>query len=507
MPNPLLQVSRNHTFTNKHRNVSIVADSFYDVFNLWADAPAPPVNDWRPGLQGLRAVVAEAERLGRRVRAVGGAWSLSEAAITCDIMVNTKPLNFIDLGFRAENVHSSFIGDPNALCFVQCGASVMELYQFLESRNFTLPTGGASNGQTIAGAVSTGTHGAANGLGSMQDYILGMHIVVDGGRHVWLERKSRPAVSQQFCDKLGAALLQDDALFEAAVVSFGTFGIIHAYLFEAEPLYLLEKHLIRVDYDQIRKVLTTLDVSQLGLPDGASLPFHFEVIIDPYHTSSGDKGAYVRFMYKRPFQKLPSSPSAGGVIQGDDVMALLGGITDPAPNVVPTLLPHILGLQLKLVSKALGTPGQHFGPTDLRGFIMSTELGVALADAESAVDAILQVAQGFPWGGFPALRFVKGSSATLAFTHFSPTTCTIEIPSAGCSRTKAAFERIWTELHRRNIPFTLHWGQCLRPGAIHYPSAYGARVQRWVTARQSFLKSSAAQRLFGSDWFDQLAFA
>jgi hypothetical protein len=70
MPNPLITVLKNHPFTNKHQNVSVTADSFYDVFNLWADAPAPAKNDWRPGLQGLRAVVAEAERAGKRVRAL-----------------------------------------------------------------------------------------------------------------------------------------------------------------------------------------------------------------------------------------------------------------------------------------------------------------------------------------------------------------------------------------------------------------------------------------------------
>jgi FAD/FMN-containing dehydrogenase len=507
MPNPLLTVLRNHDWRNKHQNVTVTADSFYDVFNLWADAPAPPKNDWRPGLQGLRAVVGEAERTGKRLRGLGGAWSLSEAAITRDIMVNTKALNFVELGLRASSLDAAFSGDRAALCFTQCGTSVMELYQFLEGRGFTLPTGGASNGQTIAGAVSTGTHGAANAVGAMQDFILGMHLIVDGGRHVWIERASKPVVSEAFCHTLGAALRRDDELFDAAVVSFGSFGMIHAFLFQAEPLYLLEKSVMRVDYEVAKRTLGTLDVTPLNLSDGAALPFHYEVLLDPYNTGAGQQGAYIRYMYKRPFQAGSSSAGGGGgLTPGDDAMGFLGAITNPAPEVVPLIIGHILSAQLKPVTQVLGTPGQQFGPTDTRGFVMSTEIGVALSDAENAVDAVLEVARTFPWAGFPAVRYVKGSGATLPFTHFSPITCTIELPSAGSDRTKLAFERVWVELHRRNIVFTLHWGQCLRPSAIHFSSAYGARVARWQSARQGLL-GSAGRQTFSSDWLEKLNLA
>lgn len=501
MPSPLLTVQNDHAFRNKHENVALAVGTFYDVHNLWADAPAPARNDWRPGLQGLRAIVAEAERTGKSVRALGGAWSLSEAAINRQIMVNTKNLNFIELGFRSENLDPAFTGDRSALCFAQCGASVMELYQYLEPRGFTLPTGGASNGQTIAGAVSTGTHGAAHAVGAMQDFILGLHVVIDGGRHVWIERKSRPAVSAAFCQALNAELRRaDDELFEAAIVSFGSFGVIHAVLFEAEPLYLLERTVIRRDYTDVRKTLNTFDMTPLGFSD---VPFHYEIILDPYHTGAGERGAYVRSMRKLPFHAAPAE-RASRIVPGDDAMGFLGSVTNVAPEVVPLIIAHVLSLKVPEVQGVLGTPGQQFGPTDSRGFIISIEIGVAQCDAEKAVDAVITVAREFPWAGFPAIRFVKASTATLAFTHFAPVTCTIEVPSAGSDRTKAAFERIWVELHRRNIVFTLHWGQCLRPAAVHFPTAYGNRVSRWQAARRALL-GDTGQRLFNSDWLVKLS--
>ena len=58
-------------------------------------------------------------------------------------------------------------------------------------KNFT----GASNGQTIVGAMSTGAHGSSFDVGAVQDYIIGMHLIVGPNRHIWLERKSAPVVA------------------------------------------------------------------------------------------------------------------------------------------------------------------------------------------------------------------------------------------------------------------------------------------------------------------------
>jgi hypothetical protein len=118
---------------------------------------------------------------------------------------------------------------------------------------------------------------------------------------------------------------------------------------------------------------------------------------------------------------------------------------------------------------------------------MSTEIGVPLAEAENALDAVIEVATEFPWGGFPALRFVKRSKALLAFTHFAPVTCTIELPSVGSARSQEAFERIWDELEHRGIRYALHWGQMLRVDPARLLGAYGVRLNRWLAARRSFL--------------------
>ena len=134
--------------------------------------------------------------------------------------------------------------------FAQCGTTVLELNQVLEAKGLALPTSGASNGQTIAGAIATGTHGAANSVGAMQDFVVGLHVIGEDGRHYFIERASRPVVSPSFVARLGAEVRRDDQLFDAALVSFGSFGLVHAVLLEVVPLYVLERHVRSYDFER-----------------------------------------------------------------------------------------------------------------------------------------------------------------------------------------------------------------------------------------------------------------
>ena len=53
-------------------------------------------------------------------------------------------------------------------------------------------------------------------------------------------RASKPVVNDAFVEQLGARLVRDDDIFHAAVVSFGTFGIIVAMAIETAPIYQLQ---------------------------------------------------------------------------------------------------------------------------------------------------------------------------------------------------------------------------------------------------------------------------
>lgn len=53
---------------------------------------------------------------------------------------------------------------------------------------WALETAGGAAGQTIFGALTTGTHGGDFRLPPMADAVEAMHLVTDGGAHYWIER-------------------------------------------------------------------------------------------------------------------------------------------------------------------------------------------------------------------------------------------------------------------------------------------------------------------------------
>jgi FAD/FMN-containing dehydrogenase len=508
-PKPLVSFERGYPWRNKHRNVEQSAERLYNAWNRTSTGQEPAQKRWKAGLNALRQIVLDAEAQKRRVRAYGGGWSLSDAAACPDFLVNTKPLNYVSIGLTKSQVLAGWADRAPRLVFAQCGIHVMELHTAVEGAGLALPTSGASNGQTFAGAVATGTHGGAWNFGSMQDFVRGIHLVIERGRHLYLERASDPVVSKAYVDTLGAELRRDDALFDAALVSFGSFGIVHGLLFEAVPIYELIKHRFRADHAEALG-FTGLDFAAFarvrpGLPP--AFPYHFELTLNPYRAKAKERGAFVTAMYAMPGGKAKRDAAAsGGLEPGDDVLGFLGALTNAAPAAIPELTSRLAEAQLTNAKGERATPGKTFGSTSIRGNVLSSELAVSLADSRAALETIVRVAQAFPFPGLVAARFVKASQATLAFTRFAPVSCTIELPGAGSSRTTAFHTRVFKALDQAGIPFTLHWGQCgdFTPSRVR--AMYGASLDAWLDARRKLL-SPAGRRLFSNAFLDRLGLA
>jgi hypothetical protein len=499
VPEPFIRIERDATWINKHENVRGRVAHYYDVWNRWADQTLDPI-PWRPGMAGLQRAIRDAKAADASIRAFGGSWSLSHAAYNPQFMVNTKPLAALDIGLRPENLVAGY-AHPERLLFAQCGCTVEDVHDALEARGLALATSGASDGQTLAGAISTGTHGAANQVGGMQDTVLGIHLLTENGDPLWIERASRPVVSERFLKLIDTPIANlrraDDDLFDAALVSFGSFGIVHAYLIEAQPLYSLEAYTRQMDFARAKEALATLNVASLDLPGGAALPYHFEIDLNLYRLGRGERGAYVRFMYKRDGgTPAPPAPLPGGHRPGDDVLGIIGTLSDAAPALIPTLVTKLMDGNLPSFEAVRATPGYTFGPTTIRGQGLSTEMGFQLKDAVAAVEIIAGVAALEPFGAVVGVRYVKGSAALAAFTHH-PTTCTIEIQAVNSQRSMEAYRRIWSRLDAAGISFTLHWGQVLPYEPVRYRQAYGARLDRWLVQKSKVL-SVAGRKQFSN---------
>jgi hypothetical protein len=490
-------------WTNKHNNVTQDVQRLYRPLNRAANCTRlPQGSEWEPGLDALKAIIREAERQKKRVRAVGGTWSLSRVATCPDLMIDTSPLNY-HAPIAPAHVLPACPLSPKQLFFAQCGTSVMELNTDLQARGLCLRTSGASQGQTICGAFSTGTHGSAIDFGAMQDYVVGIHLLVDGGRSYWLEAASRPIVTDSFCEKLGAERLAEDDTFHAALVSFGCFGVIHAVLLEVEELYSLKVQRTYHDWDEIKPLARTLDFTKTPpcLPQNVR-PFHFEVDVNPYSIKKGQKGASVLWMEKLPYAPVPLCADENSELS-IDVLAVVGGLSTTIPAGIPELTKLFFHSAFGALAPCdQGPRGNVFNATTIKGKSMSCEIGVSLERSVEAMEVLAKLAEQHPFPGLLCMRYVCASSAPLAFTKFAPVTCTIELPAAGSSRTSGYYSRAFQRLEETNIPYTLHWGQMnnFDGGAVR--RMWGSGVDAWLVARRRLLATPTARYRFSSPFIE-----
>ena len=77
--------------------------------------------------------------------------------------------------------------------------------------------------QSIAGAISTGTHGTGKGIGNMATQLVGMRFITAEGRILEITQQSHPS------------------LFKAAQVSLGSLGILSQVTLQLQPAYRLHE--------------------------------------------------------------------------------------------------------------------------------------------------------------------------------------------------------------------------------------------------------------------------
>jgi FAD/FMN-containing dehydrogenase len=480
-------------WVNRHETfVQPIAD-LYDLGNRNSGDALADYNDATKGIQGI---IKEAIDTGRELRAVGGEWSWTKIAATDGILLNTKPLN---LSFRIgqHNLSTAYTNSPDGLYFAQCGVSVKEVNDRLRKHGRSLRTTGASNGQTIVGAMSTGTHGAAIDVGSIPDYVVGLHIITSPTKHIWLERSSYPVVSATFAGKLNTQIVQDDDLFNAAVVSFGSFGFIHGVLLESDPLFLYEAYRVKLPVnDTLFQLMETLDFTDSLLPNGSERPYHFQVLINPYDNKNE---AYVTTMYKRPFDAGYKPPPAfkPGLGPGDDAPTFIGAITSLLPAVVPAMVSKLVAASCAPYGKTTGCHADFFTNTDTHGKVMSMAIGVPASVVRKVTDMLVELnKEEGPFAGVFAYRFVKGTAATLGFTRFS-VTCIIELDGVFSGPTNHFYQAFWKALIKENIPHTFHWGKIFEADDAHLRHMYSDKsVNQWLMARKQILEEESCRKVF-----------
>lgn len=136
----------------------------------------------------------------------------------------------------------------------------------LGKNGFALKNMGSFDGQTIAGAVNTSTHGTGVGLSSIADSVKSVEIATvpesaSGDPIVRLYRiepddgiTDREAF-EQAVDTHEMELIQDDDIFRSVVVGYGSMGVVYAYTLEVIDNYWLKEETELMDWKTLKSKL------------------------------------------------------------------------------------------------------------------------------------------------------------------------------------------------------------------------------------------------------------
>ncbi|HQQ96450.1 MAG TPA: FAD-binding protein [Cyclobacteriaceae bacterium] len=488
-------------FVNKHLTESMNCRRAYHVRKPMPKDTTLVLEDMGAVAQAFEKIIGDAIAAGAKLRPAGGAWSLSPVAFSGDWFLDTMSLN-LKWKMLRDHVRNDYQKDFDKLYLFQCGNSIQEVNDTLEADGNSLSTCGASNGQTIAGAISTCTHGSAFQFGSMTEYVVGIHLVIGPGKTIWLERASNPIVTDAFLAKLDAPVVRDTDMFNAVLVSFGSFGLIAGLLIESEAKYELSVVQQRMSLTaDLRQVMNTLQTTLVNLPQPNKVPWHFEITFNPHDIGGG---GYVRTMYKTPFDNTrPPNPPlpSGSTGPGEGLLSVINTLTAVGG---PALIASAINLLLKKNMNLNPTPfigacSEVFTTTFLRGKAMSMELGIAMENSTRVLDLILSLTPELDYyAGVISYRWVKQGTAMLGWTKF-PITATIEFNAASNQRTMALYRRIWSELQTRGIDFTLHWGQMSEFTPALIQKMYGNKVTQWKNCRDQLMPATS-RSVFTNDF-------
>lgn len=158
----------------------------------------------------LQDIVKKAALSGHKIRAVGSGHSFTAIACTDEILVSLEHLNMV-----------RHIDTANNVITVQAGIELGHLNNRLAKAGLAMTNLGDIVYQSLAGAVSTGTHGTGVGFTGIAGQILGLRLVTSTGEIVDCSPDENPE------------------LFRVARVGLGVFGIISEIRLGVEPAFNL----------------------------------------------------------------------------------------------------------------------------------------------------------------------------------------------------------------------------------------------------------------------------
>lgn len=497
-------VETNIDWVNHHENIVRRVARRLTVDN---EVPtSPTMAGMRATAARLQAIAAAAVAAGARVRACGARWSFSDIPVAENgWIVETDRLGWrFNISPGDVDPASTTVADD--LILTQCGAKISRINEALETtqKRRALRTSGASNGQTIGGALGTGIHGSAIDVGGLESQVAGIQLV-SATQNLWIERASAPVMTAAFAAKLGATLVRDDAKFEAAIVSLGALGFVHAALLRTTGRYLLNSSLTHIPMGQIATALNTLNFQGSGIPDTTRRPYFFQAIFDPRHM---DKAfATIRYKEACPPGYVPDYDLESGYEPGTDVPRMISRVISAFPDLRDTAVSLMMASELRVRADTPDEwrlPGEVYTFTSAREGVASTGFAVPVAQVTAVLNILRQAFLTQP-SSLVVLtcRYAQKSPGILSFTRYDPT-CVVDIDGISSKASLKLIKVAADMLEAAGMPFTQHWGKMNNLTRARVRRAYGGSVDRWNATRKLLLPDPAERNAFSSAFLDGL---
>ena len=406
-----------------------------------------PLRIYRPAaLDELREIVRTAEADGATVRAVGSGHSWSDVALTTGYLVRTDRLSApLDVDALRRD------WDGPRLVRVEAGMRLRELNRLLDGKGLALSQMGGYDAQTVAGVMSTSTHGSGLAFGPIADSIRSLDLVASGGRVIRIERADGPTDPAAFQGELR----KDDHMFNAAAVGMGCLGVIYAATIAVEPEYWLT---------EVRELSTWSQV-RAQLPAAIAGNRHYEVYLNLYgehRCIACRRNRTDDHRRKRASDRLRRHWWLE-LASRSKVIPFLGNLVlDALPDTAPRRTDQLLGFLADNEYTGPSYKVLNIGAANLLP-AYSSELAVPLERYAEAIDRLIEVAARHRdlgrvyHTGLVALRFVKASPAYMSMMH-GRDTMMIELIQA--TDTEGGFELLGAyEEALYEIGGRPHWGQ------------------------------------------------
>lgn len=450
-----------------------------------------PVELRRPGTLGeVVAAVQSAEADGLTVRAAGSGHSWSDAALTTGVLL--LPEGLAGALPAEDELLRPGAAEREPLVRVRSGTRVRELNRHLDGLGLALPNMGGYDGQTIAGVVSTSTHGSGLRHGPLAELVRAIDLVASGGRLLRVERLDGPTDAGAFADlRPGWELVQDDEVFRAVLVGIGAMGVVYAYTLAVREAFWLR---------EVRTV-STWEAERERLGANLAREGHFELLVNPYANREGEHACVVTTRTElseaprnRPKAALQRNPLVELLCRLPITHPILRLILDLSPRATPRQLDGALARLRDEEYSGRSYRVFHIGAANLLP-AYSSEIGVPMGRHVEAVECVLATAArraraGQAYHSAPfSLRFVKASDAFLSMMEGRDTMMIELIMQAetdGGFELLAAHEDALYALGGRP-----HWGQVntLTEPALRllYPQLDRWRaVNEWINASGVF---------------------